>query len=170
MGRKHRIKSHEQEDNNEGIDDNNTNNHQASSDDDGHDSSQEGGGGAKWNDLNFAQRRELQRQQAAEKRRSKQKCYLCGKAGHVRRQCPGIADDGRGMSRFKGKSDPKTEQQKHQAARTNHRQGRSLSGSSDTTSEQLVAMLEYPEEFSKESFGPISNRPTKYSRVPPSQS
>ena len=57
-------------------------------------------------DLDFKQRQELQRQQAAEKRRHKQKCHLCNKSGHVRRECPGIQDDGRGMSRYKGKSDP----------------------------------------------------------------
>lgn len=52
-------------------------------------------------DLDFKQRRELQRKEAAEKRRSKMKCHLCGKAGHVRRDCPGIADDGRGESKYK---------------------------------------------------------------------
>lgn len=36
-------------------------------------------------DLDFADRRELQRQKASEKRRSKMKCFLCGKSGHVRR-------------------------------------------------------------------------------------
>ena len=35
--------------------------------------------------LDFAQRRELQRKEAAEKRRSKMKCYLCNQTGHVRR-------------------------------------------------------------------------------------
>jgi hypothetical protein len=58
--------------------------------------------------LGFAEKRELQRHAAAEKRRQKQKCYLCGKNGHVRRRCPGIVDDGRGMSRYKGKSNIKT--------------------------------------------------------------
>jgi len=51
-------------------------------------------------DLGFADRRELQRKAAADKRRRKMKCHLCGKAGHVRRECPGIADDGRGESRY----------------------------------------------------------------------
>lgn len=51
--------------------------------------------------LDFAQRREAQRKAAAEKRRAKMKCHLCGKSGHVRRECPGIADDGRGESRHK---------------------------------------------------------------------
>ena len=52
-------------------------------------------------DLDFAQRREAQRKAAAEKRRAKMKCHLCGESGHVRRECPGIADDGRGESRHK---------------------------------------------------------------------
>ena len=96
-------------------------------------------------DLDFAQRRELQRKQEAEKRRSKMKCYLCGKTGHVRRECTGIADDGRGMSRYKGKSDVQKERQKYVA-----RKGRSGSDSHDETSESLVASLEYPEEFIKD--------------------
>eukprot|EP00586_Coscinodiscus_wailesii_P006956 CAMPEP_0172491830 /NCGR_PEP_ID=MMETSP1066-20121228/22724_1 /TAXON_ID=671091 /ORGANISM="Coscinodiscus wailesii, Strain CCMP2513" /LENGTH=543 /DNA_ID=CAMNT_0013261079 /DNA_START=53 /DNA_END=1684 /DNA_ORIENTATION=+ len=58
-------------------------------------------------DLNFKERRERQRQIAAEKRRSKQRCHLCGKAGHVRRSCPGIEDDGAGESKYtKSKGDP----------------------------------------------------------------
>jgi Tat protein secretion system quality control protein TatD with DNase activity len=96
-------------------------------------------------DLDFAQRRELQRKQEAEKRRSKMKCYLCGKTGHVRRECTGIADDGRGMSRYKGKSDIHNERQKYVA-----RKGRSGSDSHEESSESLVASLEYPEEFIKE--------------------
>lgn len=65
----------------------------------------------------FTEKREFQRQQAAEKRKSKQRCYLCGKLGHVRRECPGIADDGRGMSRFKGMSDAKHEKEKRDLAK-----------------------------------------------------
>ena len=93
-------------------------------------------------DLDFAQRRALQRQQAAEKRRSKQKCYLCGRPGHVRKECPGIADDGRGMSHFKGKSDKASEQQKLM-------QRRKKRGSSSGNYESAVAELIpiYPEEF-----------------------
>lgn len=33
-----------------------------------------------------------------QKRRSKMKCYICGQEGHVRRECPGIPDGGRGAS------------------------------------------------------------------------
>ena len=56
--------------------------------------------------LDFAARREFQRKAAAEKRRVKLKCHVCGKAGHVRRDCPGIADDGRGESKYtKSKGD-----------------------------------------------------------------
>eukprot|EP00565_Helicotheca_tamesis_P008767 CAMPEP_0185734952 /NCGR_PEP_ID=MMETSP1171-20130828/23992_1 /TAXON_ID=374046 /ORGANISM="Helicotheca tamensis, Strain CCMP826" /LENGTH=95 /DNA_ID=CAMNT_0028405103 /DNA_START=34 /DNA_END=318 /DNA_ORIENTATION=- len=52
-------------------------------------------------ELDYAQRQELKRQQAAAKRKSKQRCFLCGKTGHVRRECPGVDDDGRGMSKYK---------------------------------------------------------------------
>lgn len=56
--------------------------------------------------IDFKARRELQRNEAAEKRRSKQRCYLCGQIGHVRRACPGFEDDGRGESKFtKAKGD-----------------------------------------------------------------
>ena len=59
------------------------------------------------NDLDFAERRELQRKIAAEKRKSKMKCHICGGFGHVRRECPGIADGGSGASKFtKKKGDP----------------------------------------------------------------
>jgi len=55
---------------------------------------------------NFRDRRELQRKQAAEKRRLKQRCFTCGKTGHVQRSCPGVEDDGRGESKYtKSKGD-----------------------------------------------------------------
>jgi len=75
-----------------------------SSDDDEGDTAEEP---TSMKDLDFAQRRELQRKAASEKRRTKQRCHLCGEAGHVRRECPGIADGGRGASKFtKSKGDP----------------------------------------------------------------
>ena len=49
----------------------------------------------------FAERRERQRREAAERRRARMRCHVCGLSGHVRRECPGIADDGRGESRYK---------------------------------------------------------------------
>lgn len=51
--------------------------------------------------MSFAERRQFQRQQAADKRRSKMKCHLCGHEGHVRRECPGLEDDGQGESKYK---------------------------------------------------------------------
>lgn len=58
-------------------------------------------------DLDFKERRELARRATAEKRRAKHTCNLCGQVGHVRRECPGIEDDGRGESKFtKSKGDP----------------------------------------------------------------
>lgn len=97
-------------------------------------------------ELDFAQRRELQRKQEADKRRSKMKCYLCGKVGHLRRECTGIADDGRGMSRYKGKSDIQKEQQKYM----NIRKGRTGSDSHEESIEQLINSIQYPEEFIKD--------------------
>jgi len=52
------------------------------------------------NNLSFTERRELQRKTAADKRRQKMKCHLCGKTGHIRKECPGIEDDGRGESKY----------------------------------------------------------------------
>ena len=92
-------------------------------------------------DMDFRQRQELQRQQAADKRRAKQKCYLCGKAGHVRRQCPGVQDDGRGMSRFKGKSNPKLEKQKYQARKNSKSDKEDGTATTDTMADKL----EYPD-------------------------
>jgi Tat protein secretion system quality control protein TatD with DNase activity len=58
-------------------------------------------------DLDFKDRREVQRKAAADKRRGKQHCHLCGEVGHVRRECHGVMDDGRGDCKYtKKKGDP----------------------------------------------------------------
>ena len=96
--------------------------------------------------LDFAQRRELQRQAASEKRRQKMKCYLCGKAGHVRRECPGISDDGRGMSRYKGISDVKTA-----VSKRNHQKGLKQHQQQQSSASQFanhIQVLKLPEGFS----------------------
>lgn len=55
----------------------------------------------------FAARRAAQRQAAADQRTAKWRCHICGQAGHLRRECPGIADDGRGESKYtQSKGDP----------------------------------------------------------------
>jgi hypothetical protein len=80
----------------------------SSSDDNDHDNvaTQQETSKSKATATDFKARRELQRSEAAEKRRSKQRCYLCGQVGHVRRACPGFEDDGRGESKFtKAKGD-----------------------------------------------------------------
>lgn len=74
-------------------------------------------------DISFAERRELQRKAAAEKRRKKMKCYLCGKTGHVRRECPGILDDGRGESKHtKSNGDARAVHLKPSKGRKNKKQ------------------------------------------------
>jgi Tat protein secretion system quality control protein TatD with DNase activity len=98
-------------------------------------------------DLDFKQRQELQRQQAAEKRRHKQKCHLCGKSGHVRRECPGILDDGRGMSRYKGKSDPASAKARYE----NMKNDSKLKASGDAPPIlAAVQGMEWPKGFGKE--------------------
>jgi len=67
-----------------------------------------------YKDMSFAEKRELQRRAASDKRRSKMKCNLCGQPGHLRRECPGIADDGRGESKYtKSKGDAGATALKH---------------------------------------------------------
>ena len=56
--------------------------------------------------LDFSQRRELRKKAAGDKRRSKMKCHICGGKGHVKRECPGVSDDGKGNSKYtKSKGD-----------------------------------------------------------------
>lgn len=92
----------------------------------------------KLKDLSFAERREMQRKEAAEKRKAKQRCFLCGRQGHVRRECPGIDDDGRGESiHKKAKGDPGASQLKKGVKN----KGRKLK------KEEPDNTVEYPEGF-----------------------
>ena len=107
-------------------------------------------------DLDFAERRELQRKQAAEKRRSKMKCYICGQAGHARRECPGVADDGRGMSRYRGRtSNVKNEKEKYEAKKQERLQKiQNNNGVNDNTVQidgPPKLPFDYPQGFSAES-------------------
>ena len=91
-----------------------------------------------WKDLDFATRRELQRKEAADKRRAKLKCHICGKSGHVRRECPGIADDGRGESiHTKSKGDPGAKILSNSSKKGSRNRGRS-SGHGSTENNELV--------------------------------
>ena len=98
-------------------------------------------------ELDFVERRELQRKQAAEKRRTKMKCYLCGKVGHVRRECNGIQDDGRGMSRYKGKSNTKQEKRKYLMAQRKKQQTMEGNDGDDNAGGPA---LDYPEELQEQ--------------------
>lgn len=53
--------------------------------------------------LTFKEKQELRQKKQKDRRQAKQRCYLCGEAGHTRKQCPGIEDGGRGESRYRAK-------------------------------------------------------------------
>ncbi|CAJ1947245.1 unnamed protein product [Cylindrotheca closterium] len=97
--------------------------------------------------MSFAEKREYQRKQAAQKRKAKQKCYLCGQSGHVRRECPGIADDGRGMSRFKSKRDPKGEKLKREQEKQRVQKQQQSNGEDRSMEADYFDLVEYPEGF-----------------------
>ena len=48
--------------------------------------------------MSFKERQEEQRRAKREKKRSKERCYICKQLGHTRKQCPGIEDGGKGQS------------------------------------------------------------------------
>lgn len=101
--------------------------------------------------LDFGQRRELLRKAASEKRRAKQKCRICGQTGHVRRECPGIADGGRGASKFtKSKGDPgaKILKEGTSSSSTKGSKNRGQRSKSDVSETDLLAGPEFPPGFS----------------------
>lgn len=101
-----------------------------------------------FNELTFAEKREFRQKQAACKRKAKQQCFLCGQWGHVRRECPGIADDGRGMSRYKGKSDPKGEKLKREQEKERKDREHQQTEVGDRIYEaSFFKMVEFPEGF-----------------------
>jgi hypothetical protein len=97
----------------------------------------------------FKERREIQRRDAAQKRRAKQRCHLCGMTGHVRRGCPGFEDDGRGESKFtKAKGDNVAGVNLKTSSRG--KTTTSKPSSKSTQSHTMIAGLDLPEGF-----GPI---------------
>jgi len=99
---------------------------------------------------NFRDRRELQRKQAAEKRRLKQRCFACGKTGHVRRSCPGVEDDGRGESKYtKSKGD--------QGAVTLKANGKGKGRKKQNGATSTILTLNTPSGFESVSAAPLEN-------------
>ncbi|KAL3936776.1 MAG: hypothetical protein SGBAC_007980 [Bacillariaceae sp.] len=96
----------------------------------------------------FKEKQDWKRKQAADKRKAKQRCYLCGKGGHVRRECPGIADDGRGMSRFKSKSDPKGEKMKREQEKALAQQKRDAKSEDRVAEADYFDLVDFPQGFS----------------------
>jgi TatD DNase family protein len=93
--------------------------------------------------LSFKERQELKRQQAREKRSAKQKCYICGQAGHTRKQCPGIEDGGKGQSVHrskKGSGGSKRSKRGERGQKKNGNRGRAASNASDSDQATALAL------------------------------
>lgn len=94
---------------------------------------------AKWKELDFPERRELKRKEAADKSRSKQRCFQCGKRGHVIRNCPRISGPGAYESKHKNARDDADIRGSKKGAKN---RGRKIK------KEESDTPVEYPEGFS----------------------
>ncbi|OEU18020.1 hypothetical protein FRACYDRAFT_238452 [Fragilariopsis cylindrus CCMP1102] len=118
--------------------------------------------------MSFADRRDFQRKAAADKRRQKMKCHLCGKAGHTRKQCPGIEDGGRGASKYtKSNGDAGATILKNKGRKKNHERGqkqRSKSEDDNGYDEDLTLLL--PPGFEKKKEEEGDDTPSTSALVP----
>ena len=97
--------------------------------------------------LSFKEQKELQRKQKEERRRAKQKCRLCGRAGHIRRECPGISDGGAGASKYKQKG--KISTSKNSKRGSKHR-GNKDNKDNPTNNASTSSSLAFPLDFTTE--------------------
>ena len=66
----------------------------------------------------YKEAQEKRRRRAQEKRAESAKCWLCGRRGHTRRDCPGVEDGGSGQSLYRGKGKKKKKKKKERGQHT----------------------------------------------------